>query len=262
MIRLTFMLRRKPEMSRAEFQKYWRENHGPLVAGRAHHLNILRYVQVHTLEEDEARAAQRAANPRGKMEEPYDGVAELWWWRREGFVAANSTPEGQAAAQELVEDEAKFIDLPNSPLWLAYEYPQINPAPENLVATEMSSLVKHHYPLRHLTSLTLDEAQLYWRTNHGPIIRLNAPGTIKRYVQVHRFEDELEGQLREARGTAVEPYTGHAELWVERSARTLGTATPEAIRFGQLAYEDETNFIDFARSTTFDAKEHVFVDHR
>ncbi len=260
MIRLTFLLRRKPDMSRADFQKYWREVHGPLVAGHAHTLNILRYVQVHTLEED--RSGQ-TANPRGKMEDPYDGVAELWWSSRDEVVAANNSPKGQGAAQELVEDEARFIDLPNSPLWFAYEYPQVNPSPENIVATEMSSLVKLHYPLRHIASLSLEEAQLYWRTNHGPLIRRTAAaGHIKRYVQVHRYEDPLEGDLREARGTIVEPYTGHAELWFDRADRSAATATPERTRGGQLAYEDETNFIDFARSTTFTAKEHVFVDHR
>ena len=32
MIRLTFVLRRKPDLSREEFQEYWRRQHGPLVA--------------------------------------------------------------------------------------------------------------------------------------------------------------------------------------------------------------------------------------
>ena len=50
MIRLTFVLRRKPSMSRVEFQQYWREVHGPLVAKSSTALNILRYVQVHTLD--------------------------------------------------------------------------------------------------------------------------------------------------------------------------------------------------------------------
>lgn len=259
MIRLTFLLRRKPDMSLAEFQKYWRENHGPLVAGHAHTLNVLRYVQVHALEDQ----GGQAGNPRGVMEEPYDGVAELWWNNRDELVAATTTPEGQAAGQALLDDEARFIDLPNSPLWLAYEYPQVNPSPENMVATEMSSLVKFYYPLRHLKSLTMDEAQLYWRTNHGPLIRrIAAAGHIKRYVQVHRFEDEIAVAQRAARGTVVEPYTGHAELWFDRAVRLSPVATPETTRGGQLAYEDESKFIDFARSTTFLAKEHVFVDHR
>ena len=260
MIRLTYLLRRKPNMSRAEFQKYWREQHGPLVASYAHTLNVLRYVQVHTLEETPAR---QQSDPRNPMEEPYDGVAELWWFRREDMVTANESPEGQAVAQKLLEDEAKFIDLPNSPLWFAYEYPQINPSPENLVATEMSSLVKFYYPLRHLPSLSLEEAQLYWRTCHGPLIRrTNAAGHIKRYVQVHRYEDELEEQLRKDRGTIVEPYTGHAELWFDRGERSGGVPVPERARAGQLAFEDESKFIDFSRSTTWMAKEHVFVDYR
>ncbi|MBL7166164.1 MAG: EthD domain-containing protein [Dehalococcoidales bacterium] len=258
MIRLTYLLRRKPNMSRAEFQKYWREVHGPLVASHAHTLNMLRYVQVHTLEEDQG---EQLAGARGKMEEPYDGVAELWWNNRERAGDAHESEQGQAAARQLVEDEAKFIDLPNSPLWLGYEYPQVNPSPENLVATEMCSLVKFYFPLRHLASLTLEEAQLYWRTAHGPLIRRNAEaGHIKRYIQVHRYEDELENTLREVRGTITEPYTGHAELWFERTG--MSVPTPERTRGGQLAVEDESKFIDFARSSMWLAKEHVFVDYR
>ncbi|MGH7820684.1 MAG: EthD domain-containing protein [Candidatus Binatia bacterium] len=31
MVKLVFCLRRLPHLSRAEFQRYWRETHGPLV---------------------------------------------------------------------------------------------------------------------------------------------------------------------------------------------------------------------------------------
>ena len=259
MIRLTYLLRRKPGISRAEFQKYWREVHGPLVAGHAHTLNLLRYVQVHTILEDDQN--EQLPGARGKMEKPYDGVAELWWTSREEAVSAHESTRGQAAAQQLVEDEAEFIDLPNSPLWFAYEYPQVNPSPENMVATTHSSLVKFYFPLRHLASQSLEEAQLYWRTAHGPLIRRIAEaGHIKRYIQVHRYEDELEGALREVRGTTVEPYTGHAELWFDRPG--TAAAAPERARGGQLAIEDESKFIDFARSSMWLAKEWVFVDYR
>ena len=259
MIRLTYVLHRKPETSRAEFQKYWRENHGPLVASHAHTMNLLRYVQVHTLEE----ATRQTDGPRGPMEDPYDGVAELWWKSRDDLISAMNTAKGRVAAQELLEDEAKFIDLPNSPLWFAHEYPQVNPSPENIVATEMSPLVKLYYPMRNLASLSPEEAQLYWRTSHGPLFRsIAATSNAKRYIQVHRYEDELEGVLREARGTVVEPYFGHAELWLDRASPSPAAATPEAIRARQLLVEDEAKFIDFARSTMFRAKERVFVDYR
>ena len=51
MIRLVFALRRKPGMSLADFQCYWRETHGPIVAKSSVALKILRYVQLHTVED-------------------------------------------------------------------------------------------------------------------------------------------------------------------------------------------------------------------
>jgi hypothetical protein len=258
MIRLTFLLRRKPGMSVAEFQDYWRTIHGPLVARHATTLNILRYVQVHTLEDP---ANQQLAGPRGKMESPYDGVAELWWTSREALAAI--TGAAAAAGRELLEDETKFIDLPNSPLWLAFEYPQVNPMPEELVAREYSSLVKLYFCLRHPSNMTLEQAQLYWRTSHGPTIRRVAAGLrMRRYLQVHRFEDDLEQELRRGRGTRVAPYTGHAEAWFDRADLALMESTPEGRRAVQIAVEDEAKFIDFASSAIWLAKEHVFIDRR
>ena len=77
-----------------------------------------------------------AQKARGKMEPHYDGVAELWWSSEaelnEQMNAASSKAAKAGAA--LLEDESKFIDLPNSPLWFAYEYPQVNPAPEDITA--------------------------------------------------------------------------------------------------------------------------------
>src|SRR6266436_2126407 len=142
MIRLIYVLRRKSSMSRDEFQKYWHEVHGPLVAKHATALNILRYLQDHTLDDP---MNEQMARARGGMEPPYDGVAELWWTTREALATSFASSGGQAAGKELVEDEAKFIDLPNSPLWLAYEYPQINPS-EDIVARPSSGLVKIFFP--------------------------------------------------------------------------------------------------------------------
>jgi uncharacterized protein (TIGR02118 family) len=260
MIRLTFVLRRKAGASIPEFQDYWRTIHGPLVAKHATTLNVLRYVQVHTLDDP---VNQQLAQARGKMEPPYDGVAELWWTGREALASSFTSPAGQAAARELLEDEAKFIDLPNSPLWLAYEYPQVNPVPEELVAREQSSLVKLFFCLRHPASLSLEQAQLYWRTSHGPTIR-GVAGAMRmlRYLQVHRFEDDLEQELRTSRATRVLPYTGHAEAWFDRPDLTIIGATPEGRRAMQVAVEDEAHFIDFANSAIWLAKEYVFIDRR
>lgn len=259
MIRLEFALRRKPGMSRADFQRYWREVHGPLVAKHSTTLNILRYVQLHTLEDP---INDQLAGARGKMEPAYDGVAELWWPTREALAASFSQSAGQAAGRELLEDEARFIDLPNSPLWLAYEYPQVNPS-EDIVAPENSSLVKLFFCLRHAGDQSLEDAQLYWRTSHGPTIRGVAQGMrLRRYLQVHRFEDDFEKQLRASRGTQVPPYAGHAEAWFDRSELALIGSTPEGKRAMEIAVEDEAKFIDFGNSAIFVGKERTFIDRR
>ncbi|MGE0824687.1 MAG: EthD domain-containing protein [Candidatus Binatia bacterium] len=258
MIRLEFVLRRKPGMSRADFQRYWRDVHGPLVAKHSTTLNIHRYVQLHTLADP---INDQLAGARGTMEPPYDGVAELWWTNRE-VLASTTNAAGQAAAKELLEDEKNFIDLPNSPLWFAYEYPQVNPS-EDIVAREHSALVKLFFCLRHHPQQSLDEAQLYWRTNHGPLIRGISQGMrMKRYLQVHYYEEGAAQQLRSVRGTTVAPYTGHAEAWFDRADFATLANTPEGKRAMELAVEDEAKFIDFPRSAIWIGKERVFIDRR
>src|SRR5262245_7927237 len=121
MVKLVFCARRLPQLSRAEFQRYWREVHGPLVRQHAEALRIRRYVQVHTLD-DPLQDALRAG--RGGPE-AFDGVAELWWDSREDLMGARDDPAWRRAGQILLEDERRFIDLARSPLWIGEEHPII-----------------------------------------------------------------------------------------------------------------------------------------
>jgi uncharacterized protein (TIGR02118 family) len=117
-IALRFALRRLPRLSRGEFQRIWREEHGPLVLRHAAALGIRRYVQLHTVATplDAALRESRAAP------EAFDGVAELWFESLEAMGARLATPEAQAAARALLEDERRFIDHARSPLWLGEEH--------------------------------------------------------------------------------------------------------------------------------------------
>jgi len=118
MIKLTYVLRRRPTMSREEFHRYWNEEHARLVASKAEVLHIRRYVQVDTLE---TPLDGPLSEGRGH-DEPYDGVAELWFDSIEDVAGALGTEEGQAAAADLLEDEGRFIDLPRSPIWMGEEH--------------------------------------------------------------------------------------------------------------------------------------------
>jgi uncharacterized protein (TIGR02118 family) len=116
-LKLTFCLHRLAPLSLAEFQDYWLHKHGPLVRSLQPALGMVRYVQLHRLSGDLADGMRRV---RGAPEH-YDGVAELWWESEETYRAARRNPEAREAGRVLLEDEAKFIDLPRSPLWLNRE---------------------------------------------------------------------------------------------------------------------------------------------
>jgi uncharacterized protein (TIGR02118 family) len=118
MIKLVFTLRRREGMTREEFQRYWREEHAPLVERHADTLRIRRYVQTHAHETDVDGVLSTS---RGSEPGFFDGVAELWWDSLEDLLAAYSNEAGQAAGAELLADEQRFIDLPRSPLWLGEE---------------------------------------------------------------------------------------------------------------------------------------------
>lgn len=112
-----FAVRRRADVDPSEFHRYWRDEHGPLVRSLRPVLGIRRYVQTHRIEtplNDLLRASRNAL-------EPFDGVAELWWDDADALTAATSSPEGAAAGRTLLEDEARFIDLAHSALWLGEE---------------------------------------------------------------------------------------------------------------------------------------------
>ena len=118
MIKLVFCCRRKPGMTREQFQARWLDVHGPLVRKLREHLpQMKRYVQSHTLADainDPLRASRGTA-------EPYDGITEVWFESLEAMAADNGQP-GIDAAQKLYEDEADFIDFATSSVFLTEEH--------------------------------------------------------------------------------------------------------------------------------------------
>ena len=119
MIKLVFCLRRRSELTPAEFRRYWRSEHAELVKQHGAALRIRRYAQSHTVGDDRVAVSLAV---RGSDIEPYDGVAELWWDSVEDLIEAGSTKEGRAAGRALLDDERTFIDLANSPIFYSEEH--------------------------------------------------------------------------------------------------------------------------------------------
>jgi hypothetical protein len=256
MIRLVTFMRRNQRLSLGDFHERLRKEYGPLVAAHQTPLGILRYTQTHRLEDE---AIQTGGNVRGRLEQPYDAVDEIWFESLDAVNEAWTSERGKRASAALLATEAELVDLPESPLWLAYEYPQFSHTLELPVARPNSGLVKSHLVVRQIAGMTFDQAQHHWLTVHGPFARSVAPAlNVHSYLQVHRFETPLEAELRASRGVVVEPYLGHGETW-----RSLASAPAISDnRVQHLVVEDEARFIDLSRTSRSAGYEQVFVYHR
>ena len=94
MVKLICFVRRKPGMEAEDFHRYWREQHGPLVASTKSGGHALRYEQNHRVREH--------------WDQPgYDGVTEQWFRSVDDFYASLQEDD-----YDLIEaDIAKFIDV-------------------------------------------------------------------------------------------------------------------------------------------------------
>ncbi len=113
MIKLIGLIRRKSGISREEFLRHWKDEHGPLVMSipeLARH--VRKYVQVHrtSIPELDAQARyQQAALP---LE--YDGAVEMWFDNVAEMQKAFSVLADPIICKRLREDEDSFIDVKNT----------------------------------------------------------------------------------------------------------------------------------------------------
>ncbi|MEQ8663250.1 MAG: EthD domain-containing protein [Gammaproteobacteria bacterium] len=89
------LVRRKPDMPVPDFQRYWREVHGPLGASIG---TVLRYVQNHA----------RAGAYRDGREPPLDGFALTWFENTDAMRASARSPEYATTRA----DEDNFLTVP------------------------------------------------------------------------------------------------------------------------------------------------------
>jgi len=85
-------LQRRPDRTREEFSRHWREVHGPLVARVP---GLVRYCQNHVVD-----ASQMVRHARGGAE--VDGFAQLWFADAAAMRQSSSSPEYLAAFGDLV----------------------------------------------------------------------------------------------------------------------------------------------------------------
>jgi len=112
MIKISFCLRRRAGLTHEAFLDYWKNEHGALVQQHKAVLRIARYIQFHG---DFGAMTTKLIAFRGSPEH-YDGIAEIWYESRKG-----QDPAARAASRLLWEDEKRFVDLENSPIFAGEE---------------------------------------------------------------------------------------------------------------------------------------------
>ena len=119
MIKISYLMRRLPHLSREEFQTYWSEKHPQAAPADAFAvLGVRRYVQVLPLETD---AVDLVVGPRSGLVEAFDGIAELWVESEEALRRDWSTAKAKEYVRIFFEDEQNFIDWTRSTILVSNE---------------------------------------------------------------------------------------------------------------------------------------------
>ncbi len=117
MVKISFCLRRRAELTHQAFLDYWKNEHGALVQQHQAVLRIARYIQFHG---EYGSLTSKLMAFRGSPE-PYDGIAEIWYESRSALETLGQDPAARAASRLLLEDEKRFVDLKNSPIFAGQE---------------------------------------------------------------------------------------------------------------------------------------------
>ena len=256
MIKLVYVLERRPDVAPKDFHDYWLRSHGPRVRGHAQAIRAQRYVQSHIID---TPANEALRSVRG-MPPPVPGITEVWWASLEDFQAAAADPAGRDALADLAADEDTFIDVAHSRVFLTRE----NFIFDFTGGAEFGpEAMKVTYLLARRRDLTVEACHRTWLTDHGPLVASFARATrMARYVQSHAIAPEVNAGFVASRGLA-DPLDGITEVWF-RSADELGSPLdPDLARTGGAALvEDERRFVDMGRSRCFFTREHEIFDFR
>jgi uncharacterized protein (TIGR02118 family) len=188
MHKIASIIHRKPGLSVEEFQRYWLEVHGPMLAKLDF---VKRYVQSHPL-------------PQGyrKGDLPFDGLVELWFDAPDGF---------RRIPPEVIADGDKFIARGKGAR-MAVDVHVIKDGAIPPGAVKNIELIDRR-------GKPLAEFRRYWREVHGPIAA-KIP-TLRRYEQNHTTLASYDGGQQPA-------HDGLAITWfASTDDMRAGARTPE-----------------------------------
>ena len=118
MMKISYCMRRKPHLSRQEFQDYYRKKHTRvLTPEETAELAMVRYCQLHVVDEEvnELLDSERGGEP------AFDAVAEIWVESEDVWRNTWLSEGGQVALEKLKLDEQNFVDWSRSVIFMSRE---------------------------------------------------------------------------------------------------------------------------------------------
>ena len=243
MVKLVYLLRRKPGLTLEEFQEHWLERHSHFALRTP---AVRRYVQYHALANDPIREtlAQAAAGP---LVESYDGVAIAWF---DDVAALHHSMHGDDVPAAL-EDQEHFIDHSRSVAVLADEYVIVEPVGAGPIV-----LVECLRRPPEIDRRTFSERWLH----HGRVgRRAHARGLLAGYIQNHALaEDDARVAELDDLGSSDENWDGVVTAYFDSTA--VAKELFQSPLASEDAYEDEKTFIDHSKCLYLMARRHVIKD--
>ena len=237
MIKLAVLLKRRPDLTFEQFDRYWDGTHGDIVIGIPEFTrHVHRYSQSHLVDpayHGEGMAWKRA---------DFDGIAEVWF----DDIATMTRAFNEPKFVELVgPDDAQFIDRDGTAILVTHEIEKIplNGSPQ----------VKLSVVIRRRDGMSFEEFDHYWNHVHGAIVTGVPEFTrhVRRYVQAHLVPEYTgagdSSKLTSQWGKA--PFDGIAELWFD-SIAAMVTAFNEP-RFIEKIAPDDEKFVGAAGTQLF-----------
>lgn len=124
MIKITYNVFPRNDLSADEIRRRWMDDHGELVRRHAATLRIVRYVQtLHTPDPVE----RMTAGKRGVEGDGPFGMAELYWASIEDMRASFEGREARRSWRVLLEDEKRFARWGEASPWVGVEREVIAP---------------------------------------------------------------------------------------------------------------------------------------
>ena len=152
----------------------------------------------------------------------------------------------RAAAAALLADERTFIDLANSPIWIADEDLRREGSKDGL---RMTAILKRN------PAISRAQFRYHWRELHGPwALRRPDVFGFRHYVQNHTPENADDNPMARERNSPP-AFDGVSEIY-----RDAPTAPAEEVAALRLQFhEDEKNFLDIDASPVFEGKVIVII---